>query len=89
MYFVHNEDNIPKEIPDTLPEPNSPMSLKPQQKEISYENNMGINNNFGKRVYGRARASLNFSSFHIFCEDFRQQLGYLYVHESETYRKNL
>lgn len=47
------------------------------------------NKNINKRVYGRARANLSFSSFYIFCEDFRKQLDYLYAHESETYRKNM
>lgn len=47
------------------------------------------NNNVEKRVYGRARANLRFSSFYIFCEDFHKQLDYLYPHESDTYRKNM
>jgi len=46
-------------------------------------------NNAGKRVYGRARANLSFSSYYIFCEDFRNQLNYLYPHKSETYHKTM
>jgi len=46
-------------------------------------------NNAGKRVYGRARANLSFSSYYIFCEDFRKQLNYLYPHKSETYHKTM
>lgn len=42
-----------------------------------------------KRVYGRARANLSFSSFYIFCEDFRKQLNYLYPNKSETYYKSM
>lgn len=42
-----------------------------------------------KRVYGRARSNLCFSSFYIFCEDFRKQLSYLYPDESETHWNNV
>lgn len=54
-----------------------------QSKSISNENKTV------KRVYGRARANLSFSSFYIFCEDFRKQLNYLYPNKSETYYKSM
>lgn len=90
MYFINNEDasaeksNISSKL-DIVSKPKSPLStneIKP--RTISYENN-----NAGKRVYGRARANLCFSSFYIFCEDFRKQLEYLYANNTESYRKNM
>lgn len=89
MYFISNED-VPVGKSDivsksnTVQKPLSTDNIKVQLKEISDENS-----NVGKRVYGRARANLSFSSFYIFCEDFRKQLDYLYAHESEAYRKNM
>lgn len=69
----------------TLPAPELPSSTTDNtiHQLVSNENNAG------KRVYGRARANLSFSSFYIFCEDFRKQLSYLYPHKSETYQKTL
>ncbi|XP_050537673.1 transcription factor mef2A-like [Daktulosphaira vitifoliae] len=97
MYFIQN-DTIPvKNLGDNLPaqEPKlstlGPSVLSTDQKmypetSCEYRN---TNHNLGKRVYGRARASLNYSSFYIFCEDFRKQVDFLYSNKTEIYRKNL
>lgn len=99
MYFISNEV-VPGEKSNTASkleiEP-KPEIVSKQKLSLSIEDNTkpesnvisNENNNVGKRVYGRARANLSFSSFYIFCEDFRKQLDYLYAHESETYRKNM
>lgn len=86
MYFITSED-VPDKKSGIIPKPKSPLSsyeVKPETESTSFENN-----NIGKRVYGRARANLSFSSFYIFCEDFRKQLEYLYVNATETYIKNM
>lgn len=80
---------------ETLPklevEPKLKIILPPEPP--TYDNTIhqlvSNENNAGKRVYGRARANLSFSSFYIFCEDFRKQLSYLYPHKSETYHKTM
>lgn len=85
MYFITSED-APDKKSDIVPKSKSPLStydVKPETESISFENN-----SIGKRVYGRARANLCFSSFYIFCEDFRKQLEYLYSNNTETYIKN-
>lgn len=103
MYFISDND-VPEKKPDVTkvvlpisairskskivqtPTLSSSITdnIKPLPKILTNENT-----NIDKRVYGRARANLSFSSFYIFCEDFRKQLDYLYAHESETYRKNM
>lgn len=89
MYFISNEDG-PVGKSDIVPKSNtikkslSANDIKVQLNEISDENS-----NVGKRVYGRARANLSFSSFYIFCEDFRKQIDCIYAHENEAYRKNM
>lgn len=100
MYFISNEV-VPAEKSNTASKseitPKPEIVLKQKLSLPIIENNSkpesiptsNENNNVRKRVYGRARANLSFSSFYIFCEDFRKQLDYLYAHESETYRKNM
>lgn len=85
MYFICNQDDkksddvqIPKLEPSTVDD------LKLEQTDVFSGKNNGV-----KRAYGRARTNLCFSSYYIFCEDFRKQLDYVYAHESEYYRKTL
>lgn len=95
MYFISDEDGPVKksDIAESKPivELKSVTALSADEvvnarpDEVSNENN-SISK---RRVYGRARANLSFSSFYIFCEDFRQQLDHLFAHESEAYRKNM
>lgn len=80
-------------LPKMDVEPKSKIILPPELPTSINENTtqqlISNENNAGKRVYGRARANLSFSSFYIFCEDFRKQLNYLYPHKSETYHKTM
>jgi hypothetical protein len=87
MYFISNE-NAPAKKLNTVQKLNI-MPILTDDIETEPELISNENTNVQKRVYGRARANLSFSSFHIFCEDFRMQLGYLYANKSEAYRKNL
>lgn len=86
MYFITSEDEPDKKLDILKNSKSSPSTydVKSETESIILENN-----NAGKRVYGRARANLCFSSFYIFCEDFRKQLEYLYPNSTETYIKNL
>jgi len=104
MYFINNED-IPEKKSTFLPkseivskpeiEPKLDIALQPElstsinDNTIHQSKSIANENKAGKRVYGRARANLSFSSFYIFCEDFRKQLNYLYPHKSETYHKTM
>lgn len=86
MYFITTEEVLDKKS-DVVPKHKSHLSshnVKPETESTTFENN-----NIGKRVYGRARANLCFSSFYIFCEDFRKQLEYLYPNSTETSIKNM
>lgn len=65
------------------------LSMSINDNTIHPSKSISTENNAVKRVYGRARANLSFSSFYIFCEDFRKQLNYLYPHKNETYHKNM
>lgn len=94
MYFISNDDASPEK-----PAAESKSTVKWEFAEITSSADEDVNSqrnltstensNARKRVYGRARANLSFSSFYIFCEDFRQQLDLLFPHESETYRKDM
>lgn len=87
MYFISNE-NAPAKKSDIVRKlkiiPKLTDEIETEPELISDEKT-----NVQKRVYGRARANLSFSSFYIFCEDFRLQLDYLYANKSEAYRRNL
>ncbi|VVC38231.1 Hypothetical protein CINCED_3A022137 [Cinara cedri] len=88
MYFIRNEDD---EKSDDEQNSNLERSIDVDDDDIKLKPNDIFNgkNNSEKRVYGRARANLCYSSFYIFCEDFRKQLDYVYAHESEFYRKSM
>lgn len=90
MYFIRNEDdeNSNNEQNPNL-EPSTPIDVDDDAINVQPTDIFSGKNNGEKRVYGRARANLCFSSFYIFCEDFRKQLDYVYAHESEYYRKSL
>lgn len=87
MYFISN-DNAPEKKSNIVRKlnimPKQTNDIEPESELISDKKTK-----VQKRVYGRARAQLRFSSFYIFCEDFRLQLDYLYSHKCENYRKNL
>jgi len=80
-------------LPNLDVQPKLKIILPPESSTSTNDNTthqlVSNENNAGKRVYGRARANLSFSSFYIFCEDFRKQLSYLYPHKSETYHKTM
>ncbi|CAI6342968.1 unnamed protein product [Macrosiphum euphorbiae] len=78
-------------LPELEVEPKLKIILPPELPTSTNDNTIHqlVSNDAGKRVYGRARANLCFSSFYIFCEDFRKQLSYLYPHKSETYHKTM
>lgn len=94
MYFISNEDDSP-EKPDAESKPTVEWEFteitSSADEDVNSQRNVTstANGNARKRVYGRARANLSFSSFYIFCEDFRQQIDLLFAHESETYRKDM
>lgn len=92
MYFIRNQDDKKSNDDDAAaqyPEHERSVAGGDVRKLQQNATFRGNNNNVAKRVYGRARANLCFSSFYIFCEDFRKQLEYMYAHESEIYRKSL
>lgn len=86
MYFISNKD-VP--VGNSCIVPKSSIVQKPLSTDDIKHDISDENSNVTKRVYGRARANLSFSSFYIFCEDFRKQLDYIYAHENETFRKNM
>lgn len=87
MYFI-SDDSTPVKKSDYVRKWKiMPKITDDKKPELKLKSNK--NTHVQKRVYGRARAHLSFSSFYIFCEDFRLQLDYLYTHKSESFRKNL
>lgn len=95
MYFISDEDGSvnKSDVVESRPivELKSVTALSADEDVNAQPDEVSNDNNSIKkrRVYGRARANLSFSSFYIFCEDFRQQLDHLFAQESETYRKNM